>query len=44
MAESDRHGVKVRPGPWDVGPRDPGTWVLGACQSLKVGPGTPFKV
>ena len=46
---SNRHGVKVGPGPRNPGPRDPGTRDLGTGpetrdppQSLKVGLGTPL--
>ena len=36
-----RHGVKVGPGPQDLGTPDPRT--RDPPQSLKVGPGTPLK-
>ena len=32
------HGVKVRPGPRDLGPREPGRRDTGPPYSLKVGP------
>ena len=38
---SKGHGVKVGPGPWDLGPQDSGTRDPGPqdpLQSLKVGP------
>ena len=39
-----RHGVKVGPGPQDLGPRDPGHGTWDPPQSLKVGPRTPLKI
>ena len=43
MGPNIEHGVKVGPGPRDLGPRDPGTLDLGPPRSLKVGPGTLLK-
>ena len=36
MGPNIEHGVKVGPGPRDLGPRDPGTLDLGPPRSLKV--------
>ena len=37
------HGVKVVPGPWDLGPWELGPGTRDPTESLKVGPGTPLK-
>ena len=50
LYRTDWHGVEVRPGPWEVGPWDPGpslkVWKLNPRtfnQSLKVGSGDAFQ-
>ena len=37
------HGVKVRQGPWNLGPRNPGTWDPGSPLKFKSGIRDPLK-